>query len=1574
MAHSSQESWGTFLCAAGIPSADCPRYAQLLVDQRITDHRDLTKEVLKDVGISIVGDILSILKFSRVPGEEESHAIEELPRPLQEARPYPPTSRPRAVDPPQIKAELTHPEFRKLKIDWQTFRKLTSLPNTMVAAQLYNQCDDSVQTAIINSSEDYFALSESAIFDLLERIVTKRSNPAVHRLTFSNQAQSEGEPVKDFVVRLKEIARDCEFACPNCHHDLIPGNVKDQLVRGLNNSTLQTDILAKSESLKSLEDCVKHAEAFEAALDDQSKLQDPSDVMGARITDYKRMSRDRLSNNWSNQQQASRDQHQPPPPPSRSEPRNSQQHRTQRGQQRKQVCGGCGSTNHGTGPTNPTRQDDCPAWGQKCLNCDTPNHFAKVCRQPRREPANRQPTRDSANAIIIACVKYNASEDSYTTASNKEVKFVPAEMTPIVKGKLRATQTVDVFPDSGADICLAGSKHLARLGISVEDLIPCRKTITAVGGHTLTCQGWTAMEFDVCGNKTRQPLYICDRVDRIYFGREGCKEVNILPTSFPFPAQRDSVASVESAIPPRPAKIPHHATEENIPRLKAYLLKVFADTVFDRATPFRTMNCPTAHIHLKKDAKPSAIHNPFSIPIHWRDEVKRKLDKDVEDGVIEPVPIGDPVQWCSPMVVTAKSSGGPRRTVDLQKLNQQCLRETHHCQSPFRLASQVPPHTWKSVVDATDGYHAIPLDDESKPLTTFITEWGRYRYRRLPQGYSASQDAYTRRYDHIIKDVPRKVKCIDDTLLYSDSIESSFYDAFDYLTVCAQNGITINMDKFQFCKETVTFAGLKITPEGICPSDSLLTAIRDFPTPRDIHGARSWFGAVNQMAWAYATSPIMQPFRNLVKPSTSFAWDANLDKLFNETKELLLKKCAEGIRSFDVNRKTCLQTDWSKDGVGYLLLQQHCSCDTSKAPVCCKDGWKLVFAGSRFTSDAETRYAPTEGEALAIAWSLQHARMFVLGCSDLMVSTDHRPLLGILKDRELNSITNPRLLSLKEKTLPYRFQIQYNPGKWHRGPDAFSRNPVAALISEKPLSRESAEGERIDEQMDARSQVSVAAIGSNSLCEALITISDIQAASAKDATHRHLHTTVASGFPTSRDLLREDVRVYWGVRDRLSLLNGMVMMGDRIVIPATHRRSVLNSLHAAHQGASSMLSRARGAIYWPGIDADIRNRRYTCQKCNESAPSNSKEPLCPSPSPSYPYQQICLDFFNVGHHAYLACVDRFSGWITIHHYPNEATSQQLISACRSIFTAYGVAEEVSTDGGPQFASHAFREFLMHWGVSHRMSSAYYPQSNGRAELGVKSAKRIIRDNTLANGSLDSDKAARAILQHRNTPLADIGMSPAELLLHRAVRDHIPVNPTHYELHKKWILSADEREKLTARRDQALQDAYNATAHPLQPLTTRTAVMVQTNGKWDRSGRVVEVLPHRQYHVKVDGSGRVTLRNRRFLRPIAGSAESTTTLSGRGCPEAPTAAPVEGTAPTEANPPPVSREQRQVQFEPQRADSGPSTASRRPPTPPVSDHTVPEPLPKAIRDLLDYNAPGLALEEPPGPGRTRSGRL
>ena len=136
-----------------------------------------------------------------------------------------------------------------------------------------------------------------------------------------------------------------------------------------------------------------------------------------------------------------------------------------------------------------------------------------------------------------------------------------------------------------------------------------------------------------------------------------------------------------------------------------------------------------------------------------------------------------------------KKNGKPRRTIDLQKLNVRCYRETHHCQSPFRLVCQISANTKKTVLDAVDGFDPIEFDEASRKLTPFITEWGRYHCCRLPQGYLAATDAYTRIYDDIIKDVPNKVKCVDDTLLYDHGIVAAFNHTWDYLKLCCDKGL-----------------------------------------------------------------------------------------------------------------------------------------------------------------------------------------------------------------------------------------------------------------------------------------------------------------------------------------------------------------------------------------------------------------------------------------------------------------------------------------------------------------------------------------------------------------------------------------------------------------------------------------------------------------------------------------------------------------------------------------------------------------------------------------------------------------
>lgn len=109
------------------------------------------------------------------------------------------------------------------------------------------------------------------------------------------------------------------------------------------------------------------------------------------------------------------------------------------------------------------------------------------------------------------------------------------------------------------------------------------------------------------------------------------------------------------------------------------------------------------------------------------------------------------------MVVLPKKDRRPRRTVDFQRLNSASTRETHQSRLPFHIITSVPKHTFRTVADAYSGYHQIPLNEESRKLTAFITPWGRFKYCRTPMRHCAAQDAFTKRFDDIISYVSRKM-------------------------------------------------------------------------------------------------------------------------------------------------------------------------------------------------------------------------------------------------------------------------------------------------------------------------------------------------------------------------------------------------------------------------------------------------------------------------------------------------------------------------------------------------------------------------------------------------------------------------------------------------------------------------------------------------------------------------------------------------------------------------------------------------------------------------------------------------
>ena len=270
-------------------------------------------------------------------------------------------------------------------------------------------------------------------------------------------------------------------------------------------------------------------------------------------------------------------------------------------------------------------------------------------------------------------------------------------------------------------------------------------------------------------------------------------------------------------------------------------------------------------------------------------------------------------------------------------------------------------------------------------------------------------------------------------------------------------------------------------------------------------------------------------------------------------------------------------------------------------------GWKITLVGSRFTHAAESRYAPIEGEALAVADALDKARHFVLGCSNLTIAVDHRPLIKIFGDRSLDEICNARLRNLKEKKLRYRFKMVHIPGIKNRVPDALSRHPsgppntpkmtlqddiaspvltiptalMAGVITDEPR----------DESTDDVIQESLAsALTANQP----LTWEQVQTATTSDEDMILLLSLIEDGFPEKRCMVPTSIQEFHNHRHHLYSIEGVVVYKDRLVIPRALRQTCLSALHAAHQGTSHMIAKAETSIFWPGITADIYATRQEC--------------------------------------------------------------------------------------------------------------------------------------------------------------------------------------------------------------------------------------------------------------------------------------------------------------------------------------------------------------------------------------------
>ena len=206
--------------------------------------------------------------------------------------------------------------------------------------------------------------------------------------------------------------------------------------------------------------------------------------------------------------------------------------------------------------------------------------------------------------------------------------------------------------------------------------------------------------------------------------------------------------------------------------------------------------------------------------------------------------------------------------VDLSKLNRFVRREHYPSVTPAEAVTDIHQSQAKffTVFDALKGYHQCPLDEESQRL---ITPFGQFKYLRALYGISSISEHYNRRMDEAFAGVQGIRKIVDDVVVFDKDERQHVEHVREILRRCEERGISLNHDKFKFCRPQAYFAGLILTSEGYSISSDIIDAITNFPTPSSRTDLRSFIGLTNQLTTCTKElAPALTPLRLLLSTCT----------------------------------------------------------------------------------------------------------------------------------------------------------------------------------------------------------------------------------------------------------------------------------------------------------------------------------------------------------------------------------------------------------------------------------------------------------------------------------------------------------------------------------------------------------------------------------------------------------------------------------------------------------------------------------------------------------------------------------
>ena len=581
------------------------------------------------------------------------------------------------------------------------------------------------------------------------------------------------------------------------------------------------------------------------------------------------------------------------------------------------------------------------------------------------------------------------------------------------------------------------------------------------------------------------------------------------------------------------------------------------------------------------------------------------------------------------------------------------------------------------------------------------------------------------------------------------------------------------------------YQGQNFSEDGMSADTEKTDAINKLEKPTNVVELRRLLGMVNYLGrYAKNLATVLKPLSELLKNDVEWVWDHAQEKAFKDMKNLITT--APVLAYYDQTKPTTVSADASSYGIGGVILQ---------------DDRPIAFC-SRVLSPAERNYAQIEKELLASVWTCEKFSRYLVGLENFKLITDHKPLVPIINKKGLDDAPL-RCQRLLIRMMKYNPIAEHVPGKLLVVADALSRQPIQSEINSNEL----------EEVVNAYVNNVVVnwPISDNRLNEIVNT-------TKSDSELKLVMDYCINGWPKSENDVSPSAKDYFCARGQLSIYDGIIIHGDKIVIPKVLREDILNRIHSGHQGITKCQQRANSTVWWPRITKDIQRVVESCDLCQKLKPSQQREPMISTPIPANAWDKIGVDLFDFRNKKFLVVVDYFSRFIEMAEL-HGTTSKTVIGKLKGIVVRHGLCVELVSDNGPPFNSAEFAQFAKEYGFTHTFSSPHFPQSNGEAERAVQTAKKI----------LSTDDPYIALLAYRTTPHCSTGYSPAQLSMGRKFRTTLPTLDKNIGPDFPDIEAIKSNDKLSKAKYKFYYDKRHG-SKTLNPLSDGNRVRIKLDGQ------------------------------------------------------------------------------------------------------------------------------------------------